>query len=298
MKNENDFLPDLKARVSMSARHYGRRSVALKGEALNLFDEPFFKKGSNKKMKNAAQAAVTDALFLLVIISVLTGFLFLFAANYGKGVADQVNRNDNYEFVSSALKTIMYQSVPRDSNQVINTLSPDPDQELDYLMALVKEDYADDQILSENTQRNIARAVVSVMRPIADTQDYVFAMNTAQKYVFVMVWRTKFVVQQVEGKTQRFQNVQVDPKESHELFFCNPSLSDNVMQRLFLRVGNTVQAQALVNMVEFSGNSFLLSLDTSDVRAGVLLATWIATPIPDAEWALLKCSKISLNETT
>ena len=242
---------------------------------------------------NAGQAAVTDALFLLVIISSLTGFLFLFAANYGKGIADQVNRNDNYEFVSSALKTILYQSVPRDSNQVIDTQNPDPDQELDYLMALVKEDYADDQNLSLNTQRNMARAVSSVMRPIADTQDYVFALNTAQKYAFMMIWRTKFVVQQTQGKNERFQNVQVDPAETHEVFFCNPPLSDNPLQRLFLRVGNTVQAQALVNMVEFSGNSFLLALDTSEVRAGIILATWVGTPIPDAEWALLKCTKVN-----
>jgi hypothetical protein len=237
----------------------------------------------------SGQAAVTDALFLLVIISSLTGFLFLYAANYGKGIADQVNRNDNFEFASSALKTIMYQSAPRDANNVINTLNPDPDLELDYLMAMVKEDYADDQNLSDNTKRNLARATFSVMRPVADSHDYLFAINTAQKYVFLMIWRTNFDV----ANAPRFGDVGVNSAETHEIFFCDPALSDNALQKLFLRVGNTVQAQALINMVEFSGNQFLLALDTTEVRAGVLLSMWTATTIPDAEWNLLKCEKIN-----
>ncbi|MFH0970711.1 MAG: hypothetical protein V1776_04610 [Candidatus Diapherotrites archaeon] len=247
------------------------------------------------------QAAVTDALFLLVIISSLTGFLFLFAANYGKGIADQVNRNGSFEFVSSALKTIMYQSVTRDSTQAINVLSPDPDLEVDYLMAMVKEDYADDQNLSLNTKRSLAKSIYHVMRPIADNQDYLFAINTAQKYVLIILWRTNFVVQDSTGAyvpwggtvdPERFQNVLPNPSEPHEMFFCNPSITDNAVQKLFLRVGTATQAQSLINMVEFSGSSFLLALDTTEIRAGVILSTWTATPIPDEEWNLLKCEKI------
>lgn len=253
---------------------------------------------SKTRAHSRAQAAVTDALFLLIIVSSLTGFLFIFAANYGKGISDQVNRNDNFEFASSALKTIMYQSTPRDSNQQINVLSPDPDLELDYLMALVKEDYADDQVLSDNTKRNLARSTYLVMRPVADTQDYLFAINTAQKYVFVMVWRTNFDVQldPNTGKPIRFQNVGLNAGETHELFFCDPKLSDNAVQKLFLRVGNTVQAQALINMVEFTGKAFLLTQDTTEVRAGVLLSMWTASIIPDAEWNLLSCTKVNTSD--
>lgn len=246
------------------------------------------------------QAAVTDALILLVIISGLTGFLFLFSANYGKGITDQVVRNDSYEFISSALKTIMYQSVPRDADQSINALSPDPEQEVDYLMAMVKEDYADDGNLSVNTQRNLAKSVYAVMRPISDTQDYIFSINTAQKYVFFMIWRTNFDVQidPNTGLPIRFQDAGANPNEPHQLFFCTPDITQNPLQKLFIRVGNTTQAQALVNMVEFTGNSFLLALDTSEVRAGMTLATWTATPIPDAEWNLLNCKAISLSGVT
>ncbi len=253
------------------------------------------------------QAAVTDALFLLVIISGLTGFLFLFAANYGKGISEQVVRNDSFEFVSSALKTIMYQSVPRNAAELIDVKIPNPDQEVDYLMAMVKEDYADDQVLSDNTKKSLAKSVYAVMRPIADTQDYLFAINTAQKYVLMIVWRTNFEVKTgKDGKPDRFQNVEAcsieknncpspsGPRGPHSMFFCSPDLTTNALQKLFLRVGTTTQAQSLINMVEFSGSSFLLALDTTEIRAGVLLATWTSTFIPDAEWGLLKCSEIDL----
>jgi hypothetical protein len=80
------------------------------------------------------------------------------------------------------------------------------------------------------------------------------------------------------------------------LFFCDPRLSDNAVQKLFLRVGNTVQAQALINMVEFTGNAFLLTQDTSEVRAGVLLSMWTASVIPDAEWNLLNCTKVNTSD--
>ncbi|MDP2666491.1 MAG: hypothetical protein Q8P05_03255 [Candidatus Diapherotrites archaeon] len=238
--------------------------------------------------ERTGQAAVTDALFLLVIISGLTAFMLLFSANYGKGISDQVNRNDSFEFVASALKTIMYQSVARNADEIINPLHPDPEQEVDYLMALVKEDFADDTQLSVNTQKNLARSVFHVMRPIADSHDYIFAINTAQKYVFVILWRTEFI-----PSPNRFGDVQVDPQNSHRMYSCAPLLSDNALQRLALRVGNTTEAQALVNMVEFTGNSFLLSQDTTATRAGVTLATWTATVIPDAEWQLLNCTPIA-----
>lgn len=240
------------------------------------------------------QAAVTDALFLLVIITGLMAFLFTFTVGYGKGLSDQVSRNTNFEFVASALKTIMYQSVPRNADV---TLQPNnSNQEIDYLMAQVKEDYADDGNISLNTQKNLTRTIYDVMRPIADTHDYLFVINTAQKYVFVMLWRTEFASYQINpntGNPQRYQDIQVqDP--SHRMYFCSPILTSDALQRFKLRVGNTTEVEAVVNMVEFTGSSLLLSQDTTETRAGVSLATWIATPIRDAEWQGMNCSQVPI----
>lgn len=247
-----------------------------------------------KRNDRRGQAAVTDALFLLVIVSGLTGFLLLFASSYGKGISEQVIRNDSFEFVSSALKTVMYQSVARDSTQTIDPQNPDFDQEVDYLMAIVKEDYADDGNLTLNTKRNIARSVFTVMKPVADSHDYLFSINTAQKYVLFVLWRTNFILNGDPAKPDRFQNAIPNPDKPHSMYFCEPAITDNSVQKLFLRVGTATQAQALINMVEFSGNSFLLALDTTEIRAGVTLATWVATSIPDDEWQDLKCMEQDL----
>lgn len=263
------------------------------------------------RMERKGQAAVTDALFLLVIISSLTGFLFIFAANYGKGISDQVNRNDSFEFVSSALKTIMYQSAPRDATISLQEAATDPTKEVDYLMAMLKEDFADDGNLTLNTQQNMAKSIYAVMRPVADTQDYLFSINTAQEFVLVILWKTRFLVKEDGSSSyvpynqgvdpERFQDVIADKDEPHEMFFCKPSVSDNPLQKLFLRVGTATQAQGLISMIRIASSSFddcgsaaLLSLDSCELRANAFLATWTATPIPDAEWQLLKCAKIPL----
>lgn len=241
-----------------------------------------------------AQAAVTDALFLLVIITGLMAFLFTFTIGYGKGLSDQVSRNTNFEFVASALKTIMYQSVPRNADVVLQPSNPD--QEIDYLMAQLKEDYADDGNISLNTQKNLTRTVYDVMRPIADTHDYLFVINTAQKYVFVMLWRTEFATFQTNpstGNPQRYQDIQVQ-NPAHRMYFCAPALTSDALQRFKLRVGNTTEVEAIVNMVEFTGSSLLLSQDSTETRAGVSLATWIATPIRDAEWQAMHCSPVPI----
>ena len=238
--------------------------------------------------EKSAQAAVTDALFLLVIITGLMAFLFSFSVNYGKGLSDQVNRNSNYEFVASALKTIMYQSVPRNAD--LSITPNNPNQEIDYLMAQVKEDFADDGNLAINTQKNLTKTVFEVMRSVADTQDYLLYINTAQKYVFVMLWRTEFAPIQYgpDGKPIRYQDVTLQTP-SHRMYFCSPMISSDAMARFKLRVGNTTEVQALVNMVEFTGNALQLSLDSSTTRASVSLSTWSATRIPDNEWFAMNC---------
>jgi hypothetical protein len=269
------------------------------------------RKFQRKENSSRGQAAVTDALFLLVIISSLTGFLFIFAANYGKGISDQVTRNDSFEFVSSALKTIMYQSAPRDATISLTDASTDPTKEVDYLMAMLKEDYADDGDITLNTRQNMAKSIYAVMRPVADTQDYIFSINTAQEYVLVILWKTRFLVREKGSNAyvpynegvdpERFQDVITDKDEPHEMFYCKPSVSDNPLQKLFLRVGTATQAQGLISMIRIASSSFsdcgsaaLLSLDSCELRASALLATWTATPIPDAEWQSLKCEKIPL----
>jgi len=142
-------------------------------------------------MNCKGQAAVTDTIYFLLIVTGLCVFMFSFANNYGAIVGSEVGRQYYIDYSSSALKTILYVSTPRDITQ---TLSYDPgldeDVEIDHLSAFIKEDYADDSTLEKNTQITVANTVRNIMRPIADSFDYLFYISVPElagdrKMIFV-----------------------------------------------------------------------------------------------------------------
>jgi len=128
------------------------------------------------KLNSRGQAAITDALFFLLIVSALATLLFLFINQYGIMVSDEVKRSYGTDYASSALKTILYGSVPRNSGE---KLADAETQEIDYLLAAIKEDYAyakDDgkQRLSPEMQKTLHSNISAIMRPLSEQFDYLF----------------------------------------------------------------------------------------------------------------------------
>lgn len=237
----------------------------------------------NQKMKmNASgQAAVTDALFLLVIVTALTAFMVLFATSYGTSIGGQVTKNFNSSYVTSALKTLMYTSAPRFGDEI--TFSPN--EEVDYLMAIVKEDYADGQGLTPKTKKVLAKTVDELMGGLSDSYDYMFTIRTSDKFVMLMIHRTEF--QNVEfGK----RNVKLTAT-GHQTYFCNTGSSEipfEQIQKLMVGVGDTYSAENLVVMVQANNQS--LSFSQPELRAVANLTMWIATPVEDSLWNSLNCT--------
>ena len=120
--------------------------------------------GLNKK----GQAAITDALYFLMIVSGLSVFLFAFSMGYGTIITEDLERQYGTEFASSAFKTILYSSTPRIEGKALEDA-----REVDYLMAAVKEDFADNGDL-DRTSGVLANNVVGIMEPLQDNFDYVF----------------------------------------------------------------------------------------------------------------------------
>jgi len=131
-----------------------------------------------KKLFNSrGQAAMTDALFFLLIVSALCTLLFLFSSQYGMMVSDQVKRSYGSDYATSALKTILYGSVPRNLEEKLADA-----KEVDYLLAAVKEDYAylkppdSKQRLGADVQKILHQNISAIMQPIAEQFDYMFYM--------------------------------------------------------------------------------------------------------------------------
>src|SRR3989344_894102 len=171
-------------------------------------------------MNQKGQAAVTDALYFLMIVTFLSIFLFGFANSYGNSVKQQINDELNVTFATNALKTILYSSTTRDPGASIN----DPDAEIDYLAAILKEDFADDQELSEPTRKVLGKTISRILSPIEDNLDYIFIITTAgneaeKKIVFMYVHTTNFVEEEVPISGRGYTIYRAGTP-SHYNFFC------------------------------------------------------------------------------
>ncbi len=147
-----------------------------------------------KKLNCKGQAAMTDALFFLLIVSALCALLFLFSSQYGMMVSDEVKRSYGSDYATSALKTILYGSVPRNLKEKLADA-----KEVDYLLAAVKEDYAyvkppdNKQRLDANVQKILHQNISAIMQPIAEQFDYMFyiyrtdAPSDADEFAYLLL---------------------------------------------------------------------------------------------------------------
>ena len=126
-------------------------------------------------LNNKGQAAVTDALYFLLIVTGVSILLFSFANSYGNTVREKITNNYNTTFSTDALKTILYSSTPRDPSK---SLYADPAKiEVDPLLAFLKEDYSDDGSISCSAKKVLAKDIKEILSPIATNFDYAFFVS-------------------------------------------------------------------------------------------------------------------------
>ena len=124
-----------------------------------------------------AQASITDALFILTIVSVLAIGMFSTSLSYGRSVETTLSGFYNEDYVTSALQTLLNASVPRVASEDLKTA-----QEVDALLAKMKEDYANTGTFSEDTKLLIKRTLDTIMSPRAPYNDYILYFWTPQDY--------------------------------------------------------------------------------------------------------------------
>lgn len=247
-------------------------------------------------MNQKGQAAVTDALYFLMIVTFLSIFLFGFANSYGNSVKQQINDEFTVTFATNALKTILYTSTTRDPGASIN----DPDAEIDYLVAILKEDFADDQIISESTRKVLGKTISRILSPIEDNLDYIFIITTAgdgsveKEIVFMYVHTTNFVEEAVDiqgrGYTIYHAGNPAEGTPSHYNFFCAldsgaidhsedstfESFFKDALTRLVSNIGSTSEASAKIKLSKISSSG---ELDRVDAQADLIMwdALWLGT---------------------
>lgn len=199
-----------------------------------------------------AQAAIADAIFLLVIVSGLAALMFFFitgtpltgieetgysvgrGVGYGMSVERVALEFYGTDYATSALQTVLYSSTPRHEGETLEEA-----KEIDYLLAFVKEDYANDRELSDLTKRLLTKDINTVLASSLASHDFIFIMRTIPReygrlseFVFVLLKRLDFDASPVRWA----------------YYFCSPGEGREhlIEEKLLAEAGGVIKAQPVI----------------------------------------------------
>lgn len=248
------------------------------------------------------QAAVTDALFFFTVASGLALFLYVFASGYGATLNSQSNREQFNEYTASALKVILYSSTPRNSDCTLQSCpsTGNPPEEIDFLMAAVKEDFADDGGLNE-TGVLLKNTVRAIMQPLSSSADYVFFLympNQSGNLVPYFLYyksdffkagdSTAFNASNCVSGDATIDALRLRAGGCHSFYYCKPTNLDAINRFLF----------TLPELSRTSARTIFLSAPTaataqpSQIPTETHFLVWPSASVDNAtEFAALHCEK-------
>ncbi len=228
-------------------------------------------------LNGKGQASLTDALYFLLIVSTLSTMLFFFAANYGQVVEQRVVNQYWREYATGALETILYSSTPRIAGQSLENST-----EIDYLLAAVKEDFADDGEIDE-TEEVLVQNIRGIMQPFSGNFDYLFYIYLSEDnaFAFVMVYTRDEPTFSDDGE--------VTPGNV-KILFCKPD-SLNALEAMVESVGLSAQSTTRIQLVKLDTANRPPSYPIAQAN----LTMWIPTPIDRFLYAADAIGEQSMN---
>jgi hypothetical protein len=193
------------------------------------------------------QAALMDSLFFLAIVSTICTSLFFFMVNYGGQVDKQVSSFYSRDFAADSLKVVSYINVLRTGDSVFS--SPDI-SEYDYLLAMMKEDYADKKEFSCETRKSAASTLQSVLKPFDDSIDYAFyLLNESQtEYLFLLL----AVHECSDPAACKVSKADTDYTDivKRKYYYCKPQSKDILEKQVFPLAGQVDSSSGKVTFTQ------------------------------------------------
>ncbi|NMA44822.1 MAG: hypothetical protein GX950_03375 [Candidatus Diapherotrites archaeon] len=233
------------------------------------------------KINSKGQAALMDSLFFLVIVSAVCTTLFFFTVNYGKQLDSQINSFYSTDFAADTIKVVSYINVLRTGMSVYDA---DGLVELDYLLAMMKEDYGNKKEFSCKTKKAIASTFNSVLKPFSDSLDYAFYFvnKSEDRFLFLMmaihecsdddpeacVCYDNFNDPACKNYVSGGNN---PPKISLTHYYCTPNNIRILDQLVFPYVGKVDKATSKFDFLDSSGRSVVFDAE---------LAMWVTKDVP------------------
>lgn len=205
------------------------------------------------------QAAVTDALFLLVVVGVLSSSLVYFSIQYGSTINRYVASQYIIDFETSAMKTILYSSVPRDPGKNLFE-----SKQVDYLLAIVKEDYLGDSKLDPSTMDVLRNSSKIALKPLASNFDYLIfiqTVETPQDFVYIYLSSSTCDISGCSGTGGKAE------------YYCRAKDIDNV-QGFLESVGYFAPVASGIKLSRATSTN-----DTEPFSAIMEMAMWVGAPL-------------------
>lgn len=229
-------------------------------------------------LNQKGQAALIDSIiFLTIVMSIATGLLF-FTVNYGLTSQDQLQSFYSSDFAADALKVVTYINVVRDGTNIDEIeYENSEDIELDYLLALIKEDYADKKELSGTTINAIKNTFSAALQPFDNAIDYAFYLfnEDESEYLFLLM-----AVHECKSGC----NDPGLPKEIERLFYyCKPGTTNYLEYEVFPTVGKVDSAFGKITLqdednIDSIGRPFIMGLQVWIVRDSIALSSLSLNP--------------------
>lgn len=229
-------------------------------------------------MNELGQAAITDAMYLMIIVSMISVAVFGFSVGYGSTVSNYISTQYRIDYATSALKTILYTHVSLSGEELSKAI------EIDYLLTVVKQDYAVDEKFSEETKILLKKQVSEIMASVSPSNDYLFSIQETQddfRYLYVYMYVTNFRDSKVGGKSLNCGSEvrgEIEFPSSgkiHREYFCTAKSSLN-FQRLIGSLGDIAQANSGISLAKASGS------DIQQISSRAELKIWTPSCIPDS----------------
>jgi len=226
-------------------------------------------------MNSRGQAALVDSLFFIAIVSTVCTGLFYFAINYGTTTETQLNSFYSSDFAMDSLKVLTYINLYRDGNSVnpndVINITPGGGAagggyihtfvlgssvpQTDYLLAMIKEDFAKNKEITIPTKTAIANTLHSVLKPFDSSIDYIFFIakesTTASESRFItMILSTRKCTAGCDYMSEASSRV-----ISRVYYSCNPLKANVIEKYIFPYAGKVDSASGKISLVDFVGTS-------------------------------------------
>ena len=230
------------------------------------------------------QAAITDALFTLLIVSSLCLMLYSFAATYGSDIISHFLRQYAVDYATDSLRTFLYCSAARQPDLNLNEDGAIPD----HTLVLLKEAYFEMKTPNGEFDINRVKTFIStletIMQPIADQFDYMLIFtSTPEEGVYnnylAIIRSAEF---ECDGKcTPGDRNVSI--KAGGYKFLVCKNATDENLREFMLYIGDSATATSPV----------LLPISKNDIGFGyITLIIWPSTLLDDALLRDMNCCLI------